>query len=95
MNDIFSQIALWVEYIGMIIIAISAVVALFNVVFNFKDLKQIRRKFGERILTGLEFIIAGELIIVTILPDFTDLLDIAVIVAIRAVLGFILKKEIA
>ena len=94
MTEVFEVSAILIGRIGMAIIAISSIIGLFSVIVNFKDLGSVRKKFGERILTGLEFVIAGELILVTITTDIGGLLSIAVIVAIRAVLGFILRKEI-
>jgi uncharacterized membrane protein len=92
---VFDIIAKSIEYIGMAIIAIAAFVAAFKLITSLNNLPDLRKRFGERILTGLEFIIAGELLLVTLKTDFEDLVSIAVIVGIRAVLGFILKKEIS
>ncbi|RJQ50917.1 MAG: DUF1622 domain-containing protein [Actinobacteria bacterium] len=54
----------------------------------------IRREFGERILLGLEFFVAADIIRSMVTPGFAELGQLAVIVAIRVALGYFLEREI-
>ena len=54
-----------------------------------------RRRLGRSILLGLEFLVAGDIIrTVAVVPTFTSLGTLAVIVGIRTLLSFSLELEI-
>jgi len=53
----------------------------------------IRRDFTNKIVFGLEFFIAGDIIMTLIFPSQEELLLLAVVVIIRTVLGYFLEKE--
>jgi uncharacterized membrane protein len=59
--------------------------------FNYND---IRRSFTSKVLMGLEFFIAGDLIKTVLEPSADQILILASIVAIRAVIGYSLSKEL-
>jgi uncharacterized membrane protein len=54
----------------------------------------IRMDFTPKILIGLEFFIAGDLIKSIIEPNLNQVIILAIIVAIRTVVGFSLNKEV-
>jgi len=57
-------------------------------------LEEVRHVFGHRILLGLEFFVAGEIIRLLVDPTMDDLLRIAVFVLARVVLAFFITREI-
>lgn len=59
--------------------------------FNYND---IRRSFTSKVLMGLEFFIAGDLIKTVLGPSADQIFILAAIVAIRAVIGYSLSKEL-
>lgn len=56
-------------------------------------LEDARRAFGHRILLGLEFFLAGEVIRLLIAPSLDDLIRIGAVVAIRVVLSTVITRE--
>ncbi|MDP3685694.1 MAG: DUF1622 domain-containing protein [bacterium] len=57
-------------------------------------LEEVRASFGHRILLGLEFFLAGDIIRLLIDPSFNDLIRIGIIVVIRVVLSFVITREV-
>jgi uncharacterized membrane protein len=53
----------------------------------------VRIDFTYKIALGLEFFIAGDLIKTIITPTFNDIIILAIIVAIRTIIGYTLSKE--
>ncbi len=58
------------------------------------DYNDIRRDFTLKIVLGLEFFIAADLIKSILEPTFNQLVVLAIIVAIRTVVGYSLTHEI-
>lgn len=87
-------IARGIEYAGVLIVAGAAVGALFALAARHTAPAVIRRKFAEWIMTGLEFIIAAEIILATIISGREEILLLGAVVVIRILLGYALKKEI-
>jgi len=56
---------------------------------------QIRREFTDKIVFGLEFLISADILATLLSPTQQDLINLAVVVVIRTVLGFFLSKEAA
>lgn len=59
-----------------------------------KRLEEIRQAFGHRIILGLEFFLAGDIIRLLLEPSADDLIRIAVIVLIRVVLSVVITREV-
>lgn len=74
-------------FFGVIIIPIRGL-------FERLDNVKIRQQLARQIISGLEFIIAADIIRVIVIFDLNELLKLVVIVLIRAALGYTLKKEI-
>jgi uncharacterized membrane protein len=53
----------------------------------------IRREFTSKIVFGLEFFIAADILTTLIAPTQEELILLAVVVVIRTVLGYFLEKE--
>jgi uncharacterized membrane protein len=56
---------------------------------------QIRRQFTDKIVFGLEFLIAADILATLLSPTEQDLINLAVVVVIRTILGYFLSKEAA
>jgi uncharacterized membrane protein len=56
---------------------------------------QVRRDFTDEIVFGLEFLIAADILATLLSPSQQDLINLAVVVVIRTVLGDFLSKEAA
>lgn len=57
-------------------------------------LEEIRTAFGHRLLLGLEFFVAGEIIRLLVDSSLEDLFRIGVLVFIRVLLGYFVTREI-
>lgn len=57
-------------------------------------LEEVRGAFAHRILLGLEFFLAGDIIRLLLDPTLDDLWRLGAIVLIRVVLGFAITREI-
>ena len=56
---------------------------------------QIRWDFTDKIVFGLEFLIAADILATLLSPTQQDLINLAVVVVIRTILGYFLSKEAA
>lgn len=59
-----------------------------------KRLEEVRQTFGHRILLGLEFFLAGDIIRLLLEPSVDDLIRIGAIVLIRVVLSLVITREV-
>jgi uncharacterized membrane protein len=102
LRSILEPISLVLELIGVAIIVYGAIV---TVIFLVKQERksvlqagqsqyEIKRQFTTRILTGLEFFIAGDVLKTIINPTLQSLAIVGAIVAIRAALTFLLNREL-
>jgi uncharacterized membrane protein len=102
LKDFLEPISLVLELIGVAIIVYGAIV---TVIFLVKQERksvwqaghsqyEIKWQFTTRILTGLEFFIAGDVLKTIINPTLQSLAIVGAIVAIRATLTFLLNREL-
>ena len=102
LRSFLQPISLALELIGVAIIVYGAIV---TVVFLIRTERksvlqagqsqyQIKQQFTTRILTGLEFFIAGDVLKTIINPTLESLAIVGAIVAIRAALTFLLNREL-
>ncbi|MDD1684228.1 MAG: DUF1622 domain-containing protein [Methanoregula sp.] len=56
---------------------------------------QIRRELTDKIVFGLEFLIAADILTTITTPSQEELINLGVIVTIRTILGYFLSKETA
>jgi uncharacterized membrane protein len=54
---------------------------------------QIRRELTDKIVFGLEFLIAADILTTITNPTQEELINLAVVVVIRTILGYFLSKE--
>ena|ERR1700761_7089364 len=85
--------------IGVLIISIGAVRSIYQLILLFlkknMNVDNIRLQFGNSVVLGLEFMVAGDIIGSLVKPDYYNLGMLAIIVAIRTVLSFFLNLELA
>ncbi len=85
--------------VGVLIIVSGGVQAAWYMLTHWYDkggatIDAIRCQLGLHIVLGLEFILASDVIMTIVLPDYYNLGILAILVAIRTVLNYFLGKEI-
>lgn len=98
MQEIISSaihnLGLVIEYLGVLIVAIAIFIALFNLLSGKITRAKIRAELAKNIIFGLEFVIAADILLVTVANDLNEILQLGGIVLIRILLGYSLRKEI-
>ena len=98
-SDIIGILAFIFVAVGSILIGYGGLSATYKIVLRefWKwpsiGYNQIRREFTSKIVFGLEFFIAADLLTTLIAPTREELLLLAVVVIIRTILGYFLAKE--
>ena len=87
------------EVVGVVIIVIGGLYALWSSVRNFRHVNQffadVRREFGRPLILGLEVLVAADIIkTITIDPSLEAVGVLAILVAVRIALSFSLDIEI-
>ena len=97
-QDIVNYVSLFFSIFGAILIVYGGLRAIIKVI-SVEILKRsssynlIRVDFTSKIVLALEFFIAADLVRTIIQPDLNEVIVLAVIVAIRTVVGYSLDKE--
>jgi uncharacterized membrane protein len=102
LRSFLEPISLVLELIGVAIIVYGAIVTIiFLIKAEARSVRQagqsqyeIKQQFTTRILTGLEFFIAGDVLKTIINPTLESLAVVGAIVAIRAALTYLLNREL-
>jgi uncharacterized membrane protein len=100
-DEIITIIAKFLAYVGVAVIAYGGVVAITHTVLrglrreNEPTIPHIRGEFARRIIFGLDFMIASDIVLTILAPSFDEVIRLGGIVLIRAVLTFILSKEMS
>ncbi len=100
-HDIVEILAFIFEVVGSALLAYGGLAASYKILLreigkrSFPDYNQIRREFTSKIVFGLEFFIAADLLTTLIAPTVDEIFLLAVVVVIRTVLGYFLAKETA
>lgn len=98
-GTIITYVASILSYFGAIVIFYGGIRAAIGVL-SIEILKKktsysaVRMDFTPKLLIGLEFFIAGDLIKSILEPNLNQVIILAIIVAIRTVVGFSLGREI-
>ena len=97
-QDIITYISLFFSIFGAIIIVYGGLRAIISilkveVLKKSSNYNTIRADFTSKIVIALEFFIAADLIRTVIQPTLDEVIILAVIVAIRTVVGYTLDKE--
>ncbi|MEQ3747114.1 MAG: DUF1622 domain-containing protein [Henriciella sp.] len=103
--EIFEVMAVGIDLIGIAIIIFGFNVALLKLVSalfqgaglrkGLGNIAEARQTLGAYILTGIEFMIASDIIHTVITRELTDLLFVGLLVVIRTAISFFLGKEVA
>lgn len=98
-------LAVCIDLIGVALILFGFAVSLVRLVLGFRHgvglrrelmgLSQARTTLATYILTGLEFMIASDIIHTVITREFADLLFVGLLVVIRTAISFFLGREAA
>lgn len=87
-------IGLVTEYFGIFIVAYAIIKSLLNFIINRFSREKIRADLAHNLIFGLEFIIAADILLVTVANSLNEILQLGGIVIIRILLGYSLRKEI-
>lgn len=99
-KTIIEYIARGIEAIGVIIIAIGVLIAIFKYISGIitnkeKSYTHVRQQLGKAILLGLEILVAADIIATVVTePTLNKVLTLAIIVLIRTFLSISLQVEI-
>jgi len=104
-GEVLEVLAIGIDLIGVAIIIFGFNVALFRLIggiamgaglrMDLGDIGIARRILGAYILTGIEFMIASDIIHTVITREFADLLFVGLLVIIRTAISYFLGKELA
>ncbi|GAB5457858.1 MAG: DUF1622 domain-containing protein [Henriciella sp.] len=105
LGEVFEVMAVGIDLIGVAIIIFGFNIALLKLIGallkgaglskELGNIAQARRTLGAYILTGIEFMIASDIIHTVITRELTDLLFVGLLVLIRTAISFFLAKEVA
>jgi uncharacterized membrane protein len=84
---------IFIEYIGIVVVIIAVVIALLRLVQSKQKRGGIRTELANNVMFGLDFIIAADILLVTVAASVNDVLKLGGIVIIRILLGYALRKE--
>lgn len=84
--------------LGVIVICLGAVRSIYQLallcIYQTFDSNYIRMQFGKSVILGLEFMVGADIIGSLVAPDYYNLGQLGIIVAIRTVLSFFLSREL-
>ncbi len=100
-----SQIVPWIEALGIVVVLWGVLEALAGLVLQgwqvlmrlplHTQLGTIRLALGEKMVLGLEFFLAGDIVQTIVVPSWDSLLILGGIVAIRTVIVYFLNLELS
>ncbi len=92
-TSLIFALGLFIEYIGVIIVVISALLAIYQLLVKRIERDIIRVNLAKNVMFGLEFIIAADILIVTTATSINQIWQLGAIVIIRILLGYALQKD--
>lgn len=95
MSEIIRHSGLVIEYIGLGIVVASVIISIVRLLQPQFTMEHVRHHLARRIIFGLEFVIAADILLVTVATDIDQVIQLGAIVAIRVLLGYSLRKEAA
>ena len=99
-GQLASAIALGIECIAILIVAVGSVEAFFGIVATLMSpqshgrKKDVWRRFGTWLLLGLEFELAADIVRSVIAPTWLDIGQLGAIALIRTFLNYFLEKDL-
>jgi uncharacterized membrane protein len=91
--SIIQVVGILIEYIGLAFVAGAVFIALFKLPMKEHSMEDVRADLARKIIFGLEFVIAADVLLATVATDMSDILRLGGIVLIRIMLGYALSKE--
>ncbi len=101
-ESILNPIIIFLDVVGGIILVYGSLIAAYSVFLHEArelsgkkagDFRRIKHAYTHRIVFALEFFIAADILKTVLVPNMEDVVQLAVIVAIRTVLAHFLHKE--
>ena len=97
-EDLIHLLVLFFEFVGGLLIIYGGIVAtakvlLLEIAGKNYSYNKIRLELTGKIVFGLEFLIAADILATIISPSQEELIMLAVVVIIRTILGYFLEKE--
>ena len=93
-NTVIYYVGLFVEYVGLAMVVVSIFVAFFRLPMKKYTMENVRVNLARKIIFGLEFVIAADILLVTVATNIEDIVKLGAIVFIRVLLGYSLRKEV-
>lgn len=85
---------LMIEYLGVVAVIISVFIAIFQLINKKYNREEVRAEFARNVIFALDFIIAADILLVTVANSLSEVLKLGAIVIIRVLLASSLRKEI-
>ncbi|MCF7795030.1 DUF1622 domain-containing protein [Patescibacteria group bacterium] len=82
-----------IEYIGVFVVVASVISALYMLFFAGFNKDYIRIKFARNVMFGIEFIIAADILLATVVQNLDEALKLGGIILIRILLGYAIRQE--
>lgn len=92
--EIIRSLGLLIEYLGLFFIVVAVFIAIVQLPMKKYKMQDVRASLAKKIIFGLEFVIAADILLATVATDFGDILQLGGIVLVRIMLGYALRKEI-
>ncbi|ADN36799.1 protein of unknown function DUF1622 [Methanolacinia petrolearia DSM 11571] len=97
-EELIHLLVLFFEFVGGLLIIYGGIVAtakilLLEIAKKSYSYNRIRLELTGKIVFGLEFLIAADILATIISPSQEELIMLAVVVIIRTILGYFLEKE--
>lgn len=104
MEAVFTRLsagaALLIEAVAALIITVAAAEAFYGAALAVlgkrgqAEFRNVFLRFGTRLILGLEFALAADIVRTAIAPSWTDIGQLAAVAAIRTFLNFFLERDI-
>ncbi len=92
-TPIIFGVGMIIEYIGLAFIVGFVILALIKLPMKKYSLEDVRQSLAQKIIFGLELVIAADVLLATVATSIDDLIQLGGIVVIRILLGYALRKE--
>lgn len=92
--DLVTTFGYVIELIGLSFVIGAVFIGLFKLPLKEYTMEDVRKELARKIIFGLEFVIAADILLVTVATDFDQIIRLGGIVVIRVLLGYALRKEI-
>lgn len=93
-NLLIKSLGNLIAYIGIIAVIIAVFIALFQLINKKYGREEVRDEFARNVIFALDFIIAADILLITLANSLNDVLRLGAIVVIRVLLASSLRKEI-